>query len=147
MVQGGCVGAAQACSSRANKRPPICNLPLSLGELGLVQRRFEQLLVIAKAAGFSWETAKALLLLNVGAQGDFVQSDFDQCFPTFTRLQEKTACTALRVLPAARLAIIAGGQGQCRALKLFVSASLPFSSSALRFSRRAFWPSNAASAA
>jgi uncharacterized protein (DUF2336 family) len=74
----------------------ICNLPLNLVELGLVQRRFEQLLVIAKAAGFSWETAKALLLLKASAQGDVVQSELDQCFATFTRLQQKTACTALR---------------------------------------------------
>jgi hypothetical protein len=35
------------------------------------------------------------LLLKVGGQGDIVQSELDQCFATFTRLQQKTACTAL----------------------------------------------------
>jgi hypothetical protein len=60
-------------------------------ELALVQRRFEQLLVIAKAAGFSWETAKALLLLKVGGHGEVVQSELDQCFATFARLQDRVA--------------------------------------------------------
>jgi hypothetical protein len=52
-------------------------------------------LVFAKAAGFSWATAKALLLLKAG-QGDLAQTELDQCFATFSRLQRKTATMALQ---------------------------------------------------
>jgi hypothetical protein len=64
-------------------------------ERSLVQKRFEQLLVFAKAAGFSWETAKALLLLKAG-RGDFAHVELDQCFASFSRLQQNTAATALQ---------------------------------------------------
>lgn len=72
----------------------VLELPINLVERSLVQKRFEQLLVFAKAAGFSWETAKALLLLKAG-QSDFAHAELDQCFATFSRLQQKTATTAL----------------------------------------------------
>ena len=73
----------------------LLELPINLVERALVQKRFEQLLVFAKAAGFSWETARALLLLKAG-RGDLAPSDLDQCFATFSRLQQKTATTALQ---------------------------------------------------
>jgi hypothetical protein len=38
-----------------------------------VQRRFEQLLVIAKAAGFSWETRKGAFAAESRCSGDVVQ--------------------------------------------------------------------------
>jgi uncharacterized protein (DUF2336 family) len=73
----------------------VLELPINLVERSLVQKRFEQLLVFAKAADFSWETAKALLLLKAG-HGDLATSDLDQCFATFSRMQQKTATTALQ---------------------------------------------------
>jgi uncharacterized protein (DUF2336 family) len=73
----------------------LLELPINVVERSLVQKRFEQLLVFAKAAGFSWETAKALLLLRAG-QRDFAQGELDRCFATFSRLQQKTATTALQ---------------------------------------------------
>jgi uncharacterized protein (DUF2336 family) len=73
----------------------LLELPVNLVERSLVQKRFEQLLVFAKAAGFSWETAKALLLLKAG-QGDLAHAGLDQCFASFSRLQQKTATTALQ---------------------------------------------------
>jgi uncharacterized protein (DUF2336 family) len=73
----------------------LCSVPINLVERSLVQKRWEQLLVFAKAAGFSWPTAKALLLLK-GSQGDLTTSDLDQCFATYSRMQQKTAATALQ---------------------------------------------------
>jgi uncharacterized protein (DUF2336 family) len=73
----------------------FCSIPINLVERSLVQKRWEQLLVFAKAADFSWPTAKALLLLK-GGQGDLTPSDLDQCFATFSRMQQKTAATALQ---------------------------------------------------
>lgn len=51
----------------------VCKVPINVVERSLVQKRFEQLLVFAKAADFSWETAKALLLLKA-ARGDLATS-------------------------------------------------------------------------
>jgi uncharacterized protein (DUF2336 family) len=73
----------------------VLELSINLVERSLVQKQFEQLLVFAKAAGFSWATAKALLLLKAG-QGDLAQTELDQCFATFSRLQRKTATMALQ---------------------------------------------------
>lgn len=73
----------------------VCKVPINVVERSLVQKRFEQLLVFAKAADFSWETAKALLLLKA-ARGDLATSDLDQCFATFSRMRQKTAVTALQ---------------------------------------------------
>jgi uncharacterized protein (DUF2336 family) len=73
----------------------VARVPINVVERSLMQKRFEQLLVFAKAAGFSWETAKALLLLKAG-RGDLATSDLDQCFATFSRMQQKTAVTALQ---------------------------------------------------
>ena len=73
----------------------FCSIPINLVERSLVQKRWEQLLVFAKVADFSWATAKALLLLK-GGQGDLTPSDLDQCFATFSRMQQKTAATALQ---------------------------------------------------
>ena len=65
----------------------VCDVPML--------KRFEQLLVLAKAAGFSWETTKALLRLKAGS-ADFAKDELGQCFASFARLQEKTAKAALQ---------------------------------------------------
>jgi uncharacterized protein (DUF2336 family) len=73
----------------------ICDVSIGVVERALVQKRVEQVIVLAKAAGFCWETAKALLLLKAGS-ADFVPDDLDQCCTSFTRLQAKTANMALQ---------------------------------------------------
>jgi uncharacterized protein (DUF2336 family) len=72
-----------------------CDVPIGVVERALVQKRVEQLIVLAKAAGFAWETAKALLLVKTSRAG-FGQAELDQCRSSFARLQEKTAKTALQ---------------------------------------------------
>jgi uncharacterized protein (DUF2336 family) len=73
----------------------ICGVSIGVVERALVQKRVEQVIVLAKAAGFCWETAKVLLLLKAG-NADFAPDDLDQCCASFTRLQAKTANTALQ---------------------------------------------------
>jgi uncharacterized protein (DUF2336 family) len=73
----------------------LCDVSLGVVERALVQKRVEQVIVLAKAAAFSWETAKALLLLKA-RKADFGPADLDQYCASFTRLQAKTANTALQ---------------------------------------------------
>jgi len=73
----------------------LCDLPIGVVERALVEKRFEQVLLLAKAVGFGWETTKALLLVRAGDE-KIPQVSLDQCFATFTRLQVKTARMALQ---------------------------------------------------
>jgi uncharacterized protein (DUF2336 family) len=73
----------------------LCELPINVVERSLVQKRFEQLMVFAKAAGFSWATAKALLLLKAHEE-DFGKNELELHFATFARLREKTAKMAMQ---------------------------------------------------
>jgi len=73
----------------------VCDVSIGVVERALVQKRVEQVIVLARAAGLSWETAKALLLLKAG-QAEFAPADLDQYCASFARLQRKTANTALQ---------------------------------------------------
>jgi uncharacterized protein (DUF2336 family) len=73
----------------------MCNLPIGLVERAFVQSQTEQILVLAKAIDLSWVTVVALLLLQAGVNGSSRQH-LDQCFVNFSRLQPKTAQTALQ---------------------------------------------------
>ena len=73
----------------------MCDLPIGLVERAFVQRQTEQILVLAKAIDLSWVTTVALLLLRSGANGSSRQQ-LDQCLASFSRLQPKTAQTALQ---------------------------------------------------
>jgi len=73
----------------------MCDLPVGLMERALVQNEPEQLLVIAKASDLSWETAKAIITLQV-SPGGVTKERLNQYFASFFRLQPKTARTALQ---------------------------------------------------
>lgn len=73
----------------------MCDLPVGLVERAFVQNQTEQILVLARAIDISWVTTVALLLLHAGANGSSRQR-LDQCFASFSRLQPKTAQTALQ---------------------------------------------------
>jgi uncharacterized protein (DUF2336 family) len=73
----------------------MCDLPIGLVERSFVQNQTEQILVLARAIDISWVTTVALLQLDSGAQAGSRQR-LDQCFTQFSRLQPKTAQTALR---------------------------------------------------
>jgi uncharacterized protein (DUF2336 family) len=73
----------------------MCDLPLGLVERAFVQNQTEQILVLARAINISWATTETLLLLHAGVNGSSRQQ-LDQCFINFSRLQPKTAQTALQ---------------------------------------------------
>ena len=73
----------------------MCDLPIGLVERAFVQNQTEQILVLARAIGISWVATVALLLLHAGVNGSSRQQ-LDQCFTSFSRLQPKTAQTALQ---------------------------------------------------
>lgn len=73
----------------------MCDVPIGLVERAFVQNQTEQILVLAKAINLSWVTTVALLLLQAGINGSSRQH-LDQCFTSFSRLQSKSAQTALQ---------------------------------------------------
>jgi uncharacterized protein (DUF2336 family) len=73
----------------------LCDIPIGLVERCLVQTRTEQVLVLAKAIELSWRTTAALIFMQAEG-GGISRSQFDQYFATFSRLQKKTAQTALQ---------------------------------------------------
>ena len=71
-----------------------------LAEVGLIERaitnrKTEQILVLAKAIGLGWDSARELLLLQAGVNGSSTP-ELDQCCATFARLQQDTARKALQ---------------------------------------------------
>jgi hypothetical protein len=73
----------------------MCDLPIGSVERAFVQKQTEQILVLAKAIDLSWVTTVALLLLQAGVSGRSRQQ-LEQCFASFSKLQPKTAKTALQ---------------------------------------------------
>ncbi len=72
----------------------MSNLPTGLIERAIVSERPEQILILAKAIGLPWETAREILLLK-GQSAGRSALDLDLCAATFGRLQPATAKQAL----------------------------------------------------
>lgn len=72
----------------------ICDLPMGLIERAFVDERSEQIIVLAKATGLSWETTKFILSLQVGTN-DRSTHKFDRHFETFMQLKAETAKKAI----------------------------------------------------
>lgn len=73
----------------------LADLPLGSVERVFVQQQSDQIIVLARALDLAWTTTVALLLLQAGAKGSSRQQ-LDLCFANFSRLQPKTAQTALQ---------------------------------------------------
>jgi hypothetical protein len=72
----------------------ICDLPIGLIERAFIDHRSDQIIVLAKATGLSWETVKAILLLQ--AQTKTVSTHkVDRHFETFVQLKTETAKKAI----------------------------------------------------
>jgi uncharacterized protein (DUF2336 family) len=65
-------------------------LPIDLVERALLDERPDMVLILAKAAGCSRTTTKAILLMQAAGRG-MSESDLDQALTSFDRLSEKTA--------------------------------------------------------
>ena len=59
-------------------------------ERAMVQDREETILIVVKAIGFSWATAKAVLLLCADKRGISTHT-LDQCLTVFNKLKPETA--------------------------------------------------------
>ena len=75
----------------------LCDLPIGACERAMVQPRAELVLLLARAIGLSWSTAKAMLLLRAGADG-VSPADLDRSLNAFSRLRPDTARKALQFL-------------------------------------------------
>jgi uncharacterized protein (DUF2336 family) len=73
----------------------LCGLPVEAVEQALLDERPDMVLIIAKAMGYSWATAKLMLLLRTAGRGAS-QHDLDLALQSFDRLQVSTAQRAVR---------------------------------------------------
>lgn len=73
----------------------LCDLPVGLIERTLAQGRHEQILLLAKALEFSWATALSLLQFQA-SDHTISQAKQDEYFASYSRMQIKTAQTALQ---------------------------------------------------
>jgi uncharacterized protein (DUF2336 family) len=72
----------------------ICDLPVGLIERAFAEEQSEQIIVMAKANGLSWDTTKAILLLQPEIQNGS-KHELDRHFETFVRIKTGTAKKAI----------------------------------------------------
>jgi uncharacterized protein (DUF2336 family) len=68
----------------------LCDLPVESVERAMVQERPETILILAKAAGFTWPTVRQILKLRASDHG-ISHQELEQSLVTFTRLRRGTA--------------------------------------------------------
>ena len=72
----------------------ICELPIGHIERAIVHHQVDHLLVLARAANLSWETAKAILLMRSPTKD--TASELEAHYANFTKLQPRTAILAMQ---------------------------------------------------
>jgi uncharacterized protein (DUF2336 family) len=73
----------------------LCDLPVGAVERAMIHDRAETILIIARAAGLTWRSAKAVLLLRAG-KGGMAAPELEQCLASYARLKLKTAQEIVR---------------------------------------------------
>ncbi|TYL78960.1 DUF2336 domain-containing protein [Bradyrhizobium cytisi] len=73
----------------------MSDLPIGAIERALVRSEPEQILILAKAIGLSWDTTKAILTFQRGSAPE-AKARLEQCFASFFRLKPNTAKAALQ---------------------------------------------------
>jgi uncharacterized protein (DUF2336 family) len=73
----------------------MCDLPIGVIERAMVNEGTEQIVVIAKAAGFSWKTTKALIAVRTGGKGGSAH-EIEQSLASFNKLRPETAEKAMQ---------------------------------------------------
>jgi uncharacterized protein (DUF2336 family) len=68
----------------------MCDLSIGLVERAMIEERAEQILVLAKAIGLSWDTTRALLLTQAETKGSSTY-ELEQCRLKFAKLKVETA--------------------------------------------------------
>ncbi len=74
----------------------MCDLPIGLIERATTQSLSEQILVLAKAIGLSWDTTKAILRLQAAAKKPSSGHEIDSLFAQFTQMKPATATKAMQ---------------------------------------------------
>ena len=72
----------------------MCDLPIALIERAMVDQKSEQLVLVAKAAGLSWDTVKAMLSLQERPRAD--DAALEHAHETFTNLNVEAAKKAIQ---------------------------------------------------
>jgi uncharacterized protein (DUF2336 family) len=73
----------------------MCAMPVGVIERVLVDDCADQIVMLAKSAGFSWNTTRAVLLLQASIKGTPLET-IDQCLANFNKLKPETARTAIQ---------------------------------------------------
>ena len=73
----------------------MSDLPIGAIERALVRSEPEQILILAKAVGLSWDATKAILTFQPGSARE-AKERLEQCFASFLRLKPNTAKAALQ---------------------------------------------------
>jgi hypothetical protein len=73
----------------------LCRLPTDVIERAILEEGSDMILVLAKAAGLTWPTTRAILLLRT-ASGGLSEQDSETARRNFDRLQVATAQRAVR---------------------------------------------------
>ena len=81
----------------------LSDLPIEMIERAMVQEDAGTTLIVTKAIGFSWTTAKAVLLLRAGKRG-IAPHALEQYMANFTRLKRETARQVLKFQRSRRMA-------------------------------------------
>jgi uncharacterized protein (DUF2336 family) len=81
----------------------ICDLPILSVEGAMVHQRAEPLIILARAAGLSWRTTKAILLLRAGGRG-IGAHELEQHLTSFELLKPATAQQIVRLQRSRRSA-------------------------------------------
>jgi uncharacterized protein (DUF2336 family) len=75
----------------------LIDLPIGAIERTLVHDHSDQVLVLAKSIGLSWDTTKAILLMQATTQAKGrLTIELDQCLANFKKVKPETARTALQ---------------------------------------------------
>jgi len=73
----------------------LSDLPIGAIERALVHDHSDQVLVLAKSIGLSWDTTKAILLMQTVTRKKS-SHEFEQCLASFKKLKPETARTAIQ---------------------------------------------------
>jgi uncharacterized protein (DUF2336 family) len=73
----------------------LSDLPIALVERAMVDDRSDQIIVLARAIGLSWDSTKAILLIQAGIKGSSTH-ELEQCLARFVKLKTETATKAIR---------------------------------------------------
>ena len=73
----------------------LSDLPMGAIERTLVHEHNDQVLVLARSIDLSWDTTKAILLIQARTKGKSA-CEFEQCLASFKKLKPETARTAIQ---------------------------------------------------